>query len=393
MLAGLPAPTRPGISNNFDSLPRRQDYNDKFDVKVDQQFGSATSAFVRFSHRKVNNFEPPPIPGETSSPSNAFVEVLNQQLALGVTRTLSSRSLLEVRFGVSRTEAGKTALGTGTPEHARGATASPGLPTDAVFSGGLTQQSVTGWTAWGRQSSNPQFQNPFVLDARLNYSWIAGTHTLKTGYEYQRSTPTSTTCIRSTARIPTAGSSAGRPARPPIRRPTTSPTSCSGARSTYELVNPFVFHLRQRMHFGYLQDDWRVVAGADREPGPALRVRDAAVGGRQLPDQLRSGDATRCCRRVTARSTIARSSTRIATTSRRASAWPTASTTKTVLRSAYGTSYVHFNRLGGENLLSFNGPHVVPITITQQPSQGLCAREPGADAPASARRRRAIRRA
>ena len=42
------------------------------------------------------------------------------------------------------------------------------------------------------------------------------------------------------------------------------------------------------------------------------------------------------------------------------------------LRSAYGKSYIHFNRLGGENLLSFNGPHVVPIAITQQPSQGLC---------------------
>ena len=30
-----------------------------------------------------------------------------------------------------------------------------------------------------------------------------------------------------------------------------------GARSTYELVNPFVSNLRQRMHFGYVQDDWR----------------------------------------------------------------------------------------------------------------------------------------
>ena len=119
VLDGLPAPTRPGTSNNFDSLPERTDDNDKVDVKVDQQFGSQTSGFVRFSHRKVNNFEPPPIPGETSSPSNAFVEVLNQQLALGVTRTLSSRSLLEVRFGLSRTKAGKTALGTGTPEHVR----------------------------------------------------------------------------------------------------------------------------------------------------------------------------------------------------------------------------------------------------------------------------------
>ena len=44
-----------------------------------------------------------------------------------------------------------------------------------------------------------------------------------------------------------------------------------------------------------------------------------------------------------------------------------------MIRSAYGTSYIHFNRLGGENLLSFNGPHVVPIAITQQPSQGSCA--------------------
>ena len=58
-------------------------------------------------------------------------------------------------------------------------------------------------------------------------------------------------------------------------------------------------------------------------------------------------------------------------------------TPKTVIRSAYGMSYIHFNRLGGENLLSFNGPHVVPISITQQPSQGFCA---------SGRRSRAIRR-
>ena len=45
---------------------------------------------------------------------------------------------------------------------------------------------------------------------------------------------------------------------------------------------------------------------------------------------------------------------------------------KTILRSGYGVSYIHFNRMGGENLLSFNGPHVVAINITQQPSQGLC---------------------
>ena len=138
VLAGLPAPTRAGVSNNFDSLPRRQDYNDKFDIKFDQQFNSATSAFVRFSYRDADNFEPPPIPGTTSSPSNGYVNILNQQLATGVTRTLGLTSLLEVRVGVSRTKAGKTAIGTGTPNmfDMYGIT---GLPTDTVFAGGLTQ--------------------------------------------------------------------------------------------------------------------------------------------------------------------------------------------------------------------------------------------------------------
>ena len=45
-----------------------------------------------------------------------------------------------------------------------------------------------------------------------------------------------------------------------------------------------------------------------------------------------------------------------------------------MIRSAYGISYIHFNRLGGENLLSFNGPHVVGRSASRsRPSQGLCA--------------------
>ena len=45
---------------------------------------------------------------------------------------------------------------------------------------------------------------------------------------------------------------------------------------------------------------------------------------------------------------------------------------KSVVRAGYGMSYIHFNRLGGENLLSFNGPHVVGLNITQQITQPPC---------------------
>ena len=45
---------------------------------------------------------------------------------------------------------------------------------------------------------------------------------------------------------------------------------------------------------------------------------------------------------------------------------------KTVIRGGYGISYIHFNRMGGENLLSFNGPHVVGLNINQTINQPLC---------------------
>src|SRR5688500_9083543 len=98
VLAGLPEPTRSGTSNNFDSLPRREDVNDKFDVKVDHQFGPRMTMFGRYSHRSLENFEPPPIPGEVGSPANAFVHVKNQQAAAGVTFTVTQKSMLEGRL-------------------------------------------------------------------------------------------------------------------------------------------------------------------------------------------------------------------------------------------------------------------------------------------------------
>ena len=52
---------------------------------------------------------------------------------------------------------------------------------------------------------------------------------------------------------------------------------------------------------------------------------------------------------------------------------------KTVIRSGYGISYVQFNRLGGENLLAYNGPSFVDAFIDQVPTQPICAS--GATAP------------
>ena len=126
------------------------------------------------------------------------------------------------------------------------------------------------------------------------------------------------------------------------------------------------------MHFGYVQDDWRLtpdltfnlglryefgtpqwengnnLTNFDPANNSLILARDGSLYDRTLVDPDKNNFAPRVG--------VAYSLTG-----------------KTVLRSAFGTSYIHFNRLGGENLLSFNGPHVVPIAITQQPSQGACA--------------------
>ena len=293
VLAGLPAPTQPGIANNFDSLPRREDYNDKYDVKVDHQFSTRMTAFGRWSHRKVDNFEPPPIPGETGSPSNAFVHVLNEQFAGGFTYTLTPTSLLEMRLGVSRTKAGKEPPGVGGPTMLElyGIT---GLPTDPRFAGGLTEQGVTGWTTWGRQNSNPQFQDPSVINPRINYSWLRRPSELQ-----------------DRLRVP-GDQHADRRLQPEVRprhlrRASSAVRPTRGRRPGH--LQPRRLHVRRAQQLRAHQpvhrqpapaDALRLRAGrlqgqpaADAEPRPALRVRHAAVGEGQLPHQLRSGRPTR----------------------------------------------------------------------------------------------------
>ena len=45
--------------------------------------------------------------------------------------------------------------------------------------------SITNFTTFGRQSTNPQWQDPSLLDPKVNFTWIKGKHSLKFGYEYE----------------------------------------------------------------------------------------------------------------------------------------------------------------------------------------------------------------
>ena len=371
VLGDLPLPTKSGIANNFDSLPERTDFNDKFDIKVDNSFSSRMTAFVRASHRNLENFEPSPIPGETGSPSNAFVHVKNTQVAGGVTYMPGLSSLLEFRLGWSTTKAGKEPPGVGGPTM-QDAYGISGLPTDPRFAGGLTEQGVTGWTTWGRQNSNPQFQDPSVFNPRVNFSWVRGRQSFKTGYEYQAIN----TQIDDFNPKYGRDTYSGQFSRPSTQAADPATYNLAdfmlGLRNSYSIITPFLANLRQRMHFGYIQDDIKVnqrltlnvglryeyatpqyekdnfLTNFDPATNSLIQAKDGSIYDRALVNPDRNNFAPRL-----------------------GAAW--AIDDKTVFRAGYGKSFIHFNRLGGENLLSFNGPHVVGLNITQAITQPLCA--------------------
>ncbi len=145
VLDGLPDPNLPGTANNFVDQPRRSDVNDKGDLRYDHYLSSKVNAFFRYSHRLMQNFEPPPFPGPSGGDANGNVRVYNRQWATGWTFTVDPTSLLEFRMGVSVTEGGKTPLYVGEQtiiEKLR----IPNGPTDKRFTGGTYRQAVNGYT-------------------------------------------------------------------------------------------------------------------------------------------------------------------------------------------------------------------------------------------------------
>ncbi len=358
VLNALPLPNQPGASNNFVSQPRASINDDKGDIRLDQYFNQKITAFFRFSERQAAIFDPPAIPGPAGGNSNGNVKVFNQQIASGTTYTLTPRSLIDARIGFTWTEGGKTPVGLGQPSLLDGI---PGVPALARLAGALNSQSVTGFSQFGRQTSNPQFQNPFVVNPKINYSLLHGKHSLKFGYEFQDIRTTISDFNPAYGLDQYSGNFSG----------SNLADFMFGARSHYELNNVAVVDYNQQLHFWYAQDDWKVnnkltfnlglryelsvpqwvsdnrLANFNPATNSLIQGHGDSISGRSLVNMQKNNWAPRL-------------------------GFAYNITPKTVVRSAYGISYVQFNRLGGENLLAYNGPNVVDATIDQTPGQGVC---------------------
>ena len=368
VLAGLPAPNLNRAANNYQSLPGFLDNSDKGDVRYDHYISSKLTAFVRYSHRLLKSFEPGAIDGPSGGNNNGDVRVLNQQMAFGTTYTLSPTSILEFRMGISRSEGGKVPIFVGTePLVAR--LQIPNAPTDPRFTGGVYTQGVNGYSAFGVQSSNPQFQNPFVWNPKLNYTKLFGKHSLKAGYEFQRIE----TDIDDFNPKMGSDSYSGRFSQVAGSANNDLQFMADflfGARSRYQLNNSVIVNLRQQMNFLYVQDDWKISRKLTLNLG--LRYELATPQYDSANRISNFNPATNSLLVAKSGSIYDRALVKMDRNNfapRIGLAW--SALPKTVVRAGYGISYIHFNRMGGENLLSYNLPHVLnPIADQRPPFSG-----------------------
>ncbi len=379
-------------SNDYSVQVPFKDYGDKGDLRLDYAANASSRYFLRISDRKETGTNNPTIPlpldGQVSGPQR----ILDQQIALGYTGLFGSSRVLDVRLGLSRTKAGKTPSSVGSTNFGI-----PGLPTAANIAGGLPAIGISGgFSGFGRQTTNPQFQNPALLDPKINYTWVVRNHSLKFGYEYEKvwmgvldNNPLYgsfnygggySACPAGTV-VPggTCSAAAGTPASRSTAKvaDTYFADFLFGTTSSYALSNYFEAHLRQTLHSAYAQDDWKVMPnltlnlGLRWEYGSPYYEKDGYVS---------NWDPTTQTVFTTSPGTVAGNGiTPIHTggiygktlvdpdlndfAPRAGFAY--APTPNTSIRGGFGVSFVHYTRAGSGDIIAINAPQAQFASVTQ----------------------------
>ena len=359
-------------SNDYAVQVPFTDNADKGDLRFDWQINPSNSAFLRISDRKENGVNYPSIPIPLDGQTNGNIRILDQQIALGYTRLFGANKVLDARLGLDRTKAGKYNLSIGNTAFNN----IPGLPTsNAVVAGGLPSIGITGFTGFGRQSTNPQWQNPALIDPKANFTWVKGKHSMKFGYEYEH------IWMAVNDNNPLYGSFTYGGGYSNAGGSTVSDTYWAdflfGTTNVYSLANFYVAHLTQNIHNLYAQDDWHAlpnltlnlglrweygspyadlynrISNFDPVSQTVLTTTPGAVagngitpfsGGGTYGKTLVNPDYTDFGPRL---------------------GFAYAVDPKTAIRGGFGISYAHYTRAGSGDILAINAPQAQFASVSQ----------------------------
>jgi carboxypeptidase family protein/TonB-dependent receptor-like protein len=374
VLSQLP-PTTPGLtgaSNNLLEQLLITDNDEKYDVKIDGKINDTMSGFLRFSERWDTQYYQPDIPGASGGNGNGHIKADDQNLSVGYTWTPSPTSIVEARFGLSHIAAGKMPVTIGE-ESMQALYGISGLPTSPNLTGGLNSQAVSGLSQFGRQTSNPQFQNPTSFGPKFSFSKIDGRHSFKVGYEFL-AIRTEILDVNPLYGEDTYGGQFSKPTCAQLGMAsgcTIASNSTAydladfifGTPSTINLGNDDVVNLRQHVQALYFQDDYRVTSkltlnlGLRWDFATPLYERDNNYSDfNPVTDTMTPATSGSLFDRSLVHPNYKNFGPRIGLAY---SIFP-----KTVFRAAYGISYDYFNRVGSA-LEGINAPQALFGVISQ----------------------------
>ncbi|WP_158941341.1 TonB-dependent receptor domain-containing protein [Granulicella sp. S190] len=185
-LAALyPAANANNPGYNFISSPKRVINRNNFDVRLDEQVGTADSAFARYSFETVPT-NIPAVFGPVADGGDFFSGISNthyHSLALGETHIFNPHLINEFRFGYNRIVASR--LQPGYNSSIAQQIGFPGIPV-AEDNGGLPQLTFSDVSTIGSSLYLPsqELQNTYIISD--NVTWVVGNHSLKFGAEIGR---------------------------------------------------------------------------------------------------------------------------------------------------------------------------------------------------------------
>ena len=388
VLADLPAnnvstdPTTAAYyTNNYSNAPRGTIADDKGDIRVDQHYAK-WQLFARYTEHQEEIFDPPTIEGPAGGNANSNVNVQNRQIAGGATWIISQNKLLDIRFAWTRNIGAKTPYTAGQPSLLTQYGITDGLPTAPSLVRTLNGQSINGFTQLGNQTSSPQFQDPTLYNPKVNFTWVRARHSLKFGYEqqiihtqvndfnpsYGQDNYASKFAAGPAGFFPTCSGTITTACNPAAASDTQIAQAAEvadflfGNRSSYSITNYTIVNLRQRYFAGYVQDDFSVSPKLTINAGLRYEVmtpqweRDNRLANfNPATTSLVQASGGSIFNKAQVHTDMKNFAPRLG--------FAYSVDPKTVLRAGYGLVYAQYNREGGENNLTYNGPDVVNASI------------------------------
>ena len=355
--------------SNFVSTPANTENVNKGDGRMDAYISPRSTAFARYSQGSWVYFLAPNIPGLAGGNSNGTLYAYTRQIAGGYNFTPTPNSILQLRLGLTWTKSGKAPVNIGA-DNLLADFNIPNIPTDPTVTGGLNSQAVTGFSQFGRQTTNPQFTNPYDANPKVNYSIVKGRHSLKMGGEYGYFN------MAISDFHPQFGEDfyGGQFSRTTATNATDAvhiqaynlADFLVGARNSYQLNNLATINYERRWYMGYFQDDFKFNDKLTLNMG--LRYELVTPNWEQNNHLANFDPTTNTLVQATGGSLYNRSLINIDKKDlapRFGFAYQVNS--KTVLRGGYGIGFMHYFRFGGESTLGYNGPYIVDATINQTP--------------------------